>query len=184
MLCECGDHAYANLRHWHVVLVSPEDEALIQGRCTAHPIDAPARVTFYDKSAPRKYQRLHAVILGSPPAGKVTDHINRNVLDNRRSNLRWATVAENNRNRAMRPGFSGRRGVQVGRKLGTWEAFIVVHGRRTYLGRFTSEDDAAAAYRDAASRLHGNFAVRNDREKVRFDLSAHRKSTEQSEKRE
>lgn len=180
MLCECGDHAYANLRHWHVVLVSPEDEALIQGRCTAHPIDAPARVTFYDKNASRKYQRLHAVILGSPPAGKVADHVNRNVLDNRRGNLRWATVSENNRNRAMRAGFSGHRGVQVGRRLGTWEAFIVVDGRRTYLGRFASEADAAAAYRDAARRLHGPFAVQNDREKVRSDLGAHRKLPEKS----
>lgn len=39
--------------------------------------------------------KLHHLIVGKPPEGKVTDHINRNKLDNRRKNLRFVTQREN-----------------------------------------------------------------------------------------
>ena len=45
-----------------------------------------------------KLIKLHHVVLGKPPAGKVTDHINRNKLDNRVSNLRFVTHKENSAN--------------------------------------------------------------------------------------
>lgn len=45
--------------------------------------------------------KLHRLILGEPPntLRDVPDHINRNSLDNRRSNLRWVTHQENIKNR-------------------------------------------------------------------------------------
>ena len=42
---------------------------------------------------------LHAFLLGAAPSGFHIDHINRDKLDNRRSNLRVITIAENIRNR-------------------------------------------------------------------------------------
>jgi hypothetical protein len=42
---------------------------------------------------------MHRLIAGSPPPGMVTDHIDRNRLNNRRSNLRHVTYEVNNRNR-------------------------------------------------------------------------------------
>lgn len=46
----------------------------------------------------RNLKKLHHNIVGKPPKGLVTDHINRDRLDNRRENLRFITNAENIRN--------------------------------------------------------------------------------------
>ena len=43
--------------------------------------------------------KLHHVILGTPIAGLFPDHIDRNGLNNQRSNLRLVTQSENNKNR-------------------------------------------------------------------------------------
>lgn len=45
--------------------------------------------------------RLHRLILGAKP-GQVVDHVNRDVWDNRRANLRICTTLVNNRNRKFR----------------------------------------------------------------------------------
>ena len=41
---------------------------------------------------------LHHLIMGKSPEGKSIDHIDRNKLDNRRKNLRWATPLEQTHN--------------------------------------------------------------------------------------
>ena len=45
------------------------------------------------------HKRCHNIVMGDAPKGLVTDHINRNKLDNRKSNLRFATPSENVLNR-------------------------------------------------------------------------------------
>jgi len=47
----------------------------------------------------KNVEYLHHRIMGRPPGILVLDHINRNKLDNRKSNLRFITKGENNRNR-------------------------------------------------------------------------------------
>lgn len=49
-----------------------------------------------------KNLRMHHFIIGKPKGDNVTDHINRNRIDNRACNLRHVTRAENNRNSGIR----------------------------------------------------------------------------------
>ncbi len=101
----------------------------------------------------------HSVI--SPRPGLYIDHINGNGLDNRRSNLRLCTHAENMRNRRPQGGSSRFKGVSLNRATGKWRAGITLDGRTISLGTYENERDAAAAYDAAAARLFGEFAATN-----------------------
>lgn len=88
------------------------------------------------------------------------DHINGNPSDNRLSNLRPATDAQNQANRrAKAKSATGLKGVR--RFRNRFQAAINVDGKREFLGSFKEAADAAAAYERAAERIHGEFAVHN-----------------------
>lgn len=96
--------------------------------------------------------------LCSARSGEVVDHRNHNTLDNRRENLRVCTHAENMRNRAVnRNSATGVKGVTLDKRLNKFRAEIRANGKRITLGRFASIDDAAAAYRAASIKYHGDF---------------------------
>lgn len=87
------------------------------------------------------------------------DHIDRDRSNNRIANLRQATRSENQHNRgAASNNTSGKKGVVYDARRNHWVARIAVSGRQVHLGLFANLDDAAAAYADAARRLHGEFA--------------------------
>lgn len=86
------------------------------------------------------------------------DHANGVRTDNRISNLRLATHAENQWNRAKNSkSLSKYKGVSWDSSTGMWDTRIMVNGVTTYFGRFATEESAAAVYREAATRLHGKF---------------------------
>jgi len=124
----------------------------------------PGRYTFYARrqlTRPNGTQRglsLHRFLTGWP----MVDHINGDGLDNRRSNLRPASIATNNRNaRLRRDNTSGFKGVAWDRKGSSWRAYIRLDGRRHHLGFFATAKDAAFAYDRAAIDLHGEFGRLN-----------------------
>jgi hypothetical protein len=105
---------------------------------------------------------MHRVILGALPDQGV-DHINGNKLDNRKSNLRFATQSQNCFNKGKRPNnTSGYKGVSLDRKRGTYRAVICANRKMFFLGRFKTGVEAAEAYNEAAKRLHGEFARLNE----------------------
>ncbi len=103
---------------------------------------------------------MHREIL-RPEKGKVVDHINRDGLDNRRSNLRAATSLQNNMNRPSKKGTSEYKGVFFKSQAKRWKARISVDGKRMHLGFFEDEIEAARAYDAAAKKYYGEFAYLN-----------------------
>ena len=102
---------------------------------------------------------LHRVVIGAK-SGDIVDHINHNVLDNRRVNLRLATQAQNGANRSGRNknNTSGYRGVSWYKPLKKWYSYLRINGERKYLGVFTRLEDAARVVKTAREKYFGEFA--------------------------
>ena len=77
------------------------------------------------------------------------DHINRDSLDNRISNLRVATMAEQNLNKECVINAKG-----YCFDKGKWRASIKINGKRIHLGYFEKEEDASIAYQTAKNKLN------------------------------
>jgi hypothetical protein len=87
------------------------------------------------------------------------DHIDSDGLNNRLSNLREATRMQNTRNaRLKRSNTSGYKGVSFRKDSGKWMASIHANGRKMYLGKYETPEEAHAAYVAAAHKFHGEFA--------------------------
>lgn len=110
--------------------------------------------------------RMHRLILDAGP-NEFVDHRNGNGLDNQRSNLRLATRAQNGMNRAPNRNTSSRhKGVCWYKRTGTWIAYITIDGKRTTLGYYSTEAEAAAAYDVAAAEAFGEYARLNSPDAV------------------
>ena len=104
---------------------------------------------------------MHREIM-NPPPGLVVDHKNCDGLDNRRSNLRFATHAQNTRNRRKKKnGSSQFLGVYFNKEKSTWDSQLMHNGKKIWVGRFQTQIDAAKAYDAAAKKYHGEFARLN-----------------------
>lgn len=101
---------------------------------------------------------VHRVLCSVEPAGKV-DHVNRNRLDNRRSNLRPASAGENADNASIRKdNTSGVKGVSWDKRCAKWSAQIQHRGQYIWIGYFDTKEEAATAYRERANELKGDYA--------------------------
>lgn len=87
------------------------------------------------------------------------DHIDLNKLNNRRSNLRLATIITNGQNRPIRDdNKSGYKGVAWHRGGNKWQAYININKKRVHLGLYDNIEDAYKAYCNAATEHFGEFA--------------------------
>ncbi len=87
------------------------------------------------------------------------DHINGVRDDNRPSNLRECTGAENqwNRHCVSQANRHGTKGITP-LPNGKWQAQIKKHGKAEYLGCFSDKQQAVDAYNTAALAKFGQFA--------------------------
>jgi hypothetical protein len=101
---------------------------------------------------------MHRLLTGWP----LTDHINHDGLDNRRSNLREASPQQNTANsRKKANGTSRFKGVCRDSRKKAWRAHIRPAGKFVHLGYFADEVSAARAYDAAALAIFGEFAYLN-----------------------
>ena len=89
----------------------------------------------------------------------LVDHISRDKLDNRKSNLRIVTKSQNALNSKLRiDNKSGCRGISWDGQRNRWFVHIGVKGRNIALGRYKTKIDAIKAYNEATKKYHGTFA--------------------------
>jgi hypothetical protein len=89
----------------------------------------------------------------------VIDHRDGNPFNNRWCNLRVSSRSDNGANqRRRRTNRSGFKGVAFDRRRGKWRAEITQRGRRYFIGRYATAEQAHAAYAAKARELFGEFA--------------------------
>jgi len=122
---------------------------------------------------------MHRLLL-TPPAKHYVDHIDRNRLNNARSNLRIVTPTQSLMNQSKRKNVtSSFRGVAF--IQGKWSARIKVNGQEIPIGRFRTQKAAAEAYNQAAVQHFGEYAALNDLsilpDKVDLPLGSRKKTS-------
>lgn len=103
--------------------------------------------------------RLHILIMGKAPKGFVIDHKNGNGLDNRRSNLRYATYQQNSQNRIPNANKTSEYiGITKSSKTSNRYKVTCCNVR---LGTYATEKEAALMYDIVAYLLLGKDAKTN-----------------------
>lgn len=104
-----------------------------------------------------KITRLTRHLIENLSADDKVDHINGNTLDNRRSNLRSCSHAENMRNQKRKL-----KGVSYSKKLNIYRARITVENSTIALGTYPTEEEAVKVYDLACKFFHKEFARTNN----------------------
>lgn len=121
-----------------------------------------AVVAIKRRGTKNKTYYLHRLLI----AGRMIDHKNGNVLDNRKSNLRVCDYSTNRQNAVAN--YSADRGFKGVRQLKTktgkikYFAQIKINGKRKSRGNFDTKEAAAVAYNVLAGEHFGEFARLNE----------------------
>lgn len=108
----------------------------------------------------RKTVYMHRLIMDNPE-NKMIDHINKDKLDNRRTNLRVVTASQNQMNSRRRQA-SGFKGVYYVKERNIYRVILGFKHKAKTVGWFKNKIEAAKAYNSAALELYGEYAELND----------------------
>lgn len=102
---------------------------------------------------------LHRFIVSAVP-GQIVDHIDRDTLNCRNSNLRFCTKSQNGQNRKYENGIarSGVRNVVWDCRRSMWRVRINKDGHKYDFGSFADVEEAAIVAERERKKLHGEFA--------------------------
>lgn len=148
----------------HVAVIDDEDANLVAGfKWYPMTVEGKVYAAGWKHMPPgRFFVHLHRLIANAQP-GELIDHVDRDSLNCRRSNLRRGTRQQNSQNRgpARKLCTSRYKGVFLCRQTGRYRARICHNMKQIYLGYFDREEDAARAYNAKAAELFGEFAYLN-----------------------
>ena len=139
-----------------------EDYDLIKNYCWRLDHDGYIESDYKENSQSKKECiKLHRLVMNCP-SGMVVDHINHNVSDNRKSNLRICTYGQNNMNVVVKTSSSsGVTGVCLNKNKTRWLASITVDNHRYRLGSFVNFEDAVQARKEAEEKYYGEYSYAN-----------------------
>ena len=106
-----------------------------------------------------KHIYMHRLVFGSVPPNHVVDHMDRNKLNNQKSNLRAASITENHLNAVYPKSKYGYVGVRM--KKGRYVAVTSINDRDIHIGVADSALDAAKLRDAFVYALRGEFALLN-----------------------
>lgn len=110
-----------------------------------------------------KNTMFHRLIMSCENNTVEIDHINHNVVDNRKENLRICDRSENARNRGLQSNnTSGCAGVGFVNNIKKWRARIKIYGKEIHLGYFEKYEDAVKARKEAEIKYYGEFRYKEE----------------------
>lgn len=123
-----------------------------------------ARTNIQCLSGKRATIYMHMLVLdrmlGYEEGVSVSDHKDRNGINNQSYNLRRVSRNLNSHNKKI-SGKSKYRGVSWHKRSNKWQSRIGTDGVEIYLGMFDNEQDAAHVFDEAAREIYGDNAVLN-----------------------
>ncbi len=132
MLCDADDWEQWKQYHWNVNNKDGYVRAFVDGKTVVY----------------------HHHLLDTKD-GYVRDHINRNRLDNRKCNLRYATSHANSLNKSIsKINTSGYCGVSYEKRIGKWRAYIFFNNKMIHIGYYDKQEDAIKARKEAETKYH------------------------------
>jgi hypothetical protein len=144
-------------------IVDPEDyERLAKYKWHLSKSPTGSYAARWQRTRPGGYRKkiwMHRQVIDVPDH-LLCDHVNGHGLDNRRVNLRPATVSQNlcNRPKTKTKTLLKYKGLEWDKIQRKWKVRIQCNGRKIYLGSFSNEIDAAKAYDEKAKILFGKYA--------------------------
>jgi len=116
-----------------------------------------------DRSTGRQIPiRMHRVIMEVDDPKVLIDHMDRNGLNNQKSNLRKCSNKKNCANRKSHNNATSKYlGVYLRKDTNKWRVEGTSDGKRFNIGSFFDETEAAKAYDKWAKEYHGEFANLN-----------------------
>lgn len=150
------------------------DYAIINGDILVDTEDLPKLLSFrrYISKCSRGYAcfdyktetyTLHRFIMGLPrqydkETTLIVDHINGNILDNRKRNLRICRREKNPMNcKLYKNNKSGYKGIAFIKRLGKWQVNISDKGKTVYLGVYKNLEDAIKVRKEAEEKYYGEY---------------------------